>query len=237
MADEPPKVDLEKILRETKPPWMSEGGGIRGNNPRRIGGPPPAEVAGGRYPIKIEQSLEGPPFPQIESVEQKVETSDEASADSNTYSFKGEVNSIDKETGEVEIHVGYGEIGQPGATEPPDGMTGADDYFLTISVDGTEIYAVITYDINTLEITSRSLAFAADVPESTVDTGTGIGTIYVPLIAVDIEYDSGGKIKEVVVRNRFCGDIVFVIMYGSVNGQAAFIPVPTLAGWTPAFPA
>jgi hypothetical protein len=225
MADEPPKVDLEKLLREAKPPWMTEGGGIRGPNPRRIGGPPAAEVAGGRFPIKIEQSLEAPPFPQLEPVQQITEESEEQSAQTNEYSFELEVGApkgvkaIDKEAGTVKIHVGYGEIGPPGNTEPPDGMTGADDYYLTISVDGTEIYAIVTYDTSTLVITSRSLAFGVSVPDST------FGTLYIPIGSVDIAYDDSGKIKEVNPHNRQCGDMVFVLTYGDVNGVPAVIPV------------
>jgi hypothetical protein len=226
MSDElepiPPKPvdDIMRALAKAQAPWQRDGQGIRGPNPtitNKQPDPPPE----GRWPIKIESPPATESFPKDETPSVTREEGDESSAETNTYSFKGTVASIDKDAGTVEVHVGYGEINE----EPPDGMSGADDYFLTISVDGTEIYAVITYDPDTLEITSRSLAFASEVPESE------LGTLYVPLIAIDIDTDGSGNIREVVVRNRHCGDIIFALIYGSVNGKAAIIPLANLGDW------
>jgi len=178
--------ELDRALREAEPPWKRDGGGIRGLNPRRTGTPPPTEVTGGRYPIEIKQSTETPPFPATDPVQQTTEESEEATAATNEYSFELELESIDNESGSVEIHVGYGEINDA----PPDGMTGADDYFLTISGDGTEIYAVVTYDTDTLDITSRSLAFGSSVPDSI------FGTLYVPIGFVDLTVvDANGRAR------------------------------------------
>jgi hypothetical protein len=216
-SDANESLDLNRILREAKAPWQQDGSGVRGS-PRTISrqpDPPP----GGRWPLKIEQSPETPPFPTITPPAQTVDDSEEATGDQNNeYGFELEldapkgVKAIDVDAGTAKIHVGYGEINDT----PPDGMTGDDDYFLTISVDGTEIWAVVTYDTSTLEITSRSLNFGASVPAST------FGTLYIPIGFVDISYDPAtGKIKEVNPHNRQCGDINISFVYGSANAAPA----------------
>jgi hypothetical protein len=93
-------------------------------------------------------------------------------------------------------------------------MTGADDYILTITDDGTEIWAVVTYNTTTLAITSRSLAFGPSVPDNTW------GTVYVPIGFVDITR-ANGKITEVSPHNRHCGDINIEFVYGAMNGVPA----------------
>jgi hypothetical protein len=142
------------------------------------------------------------------------------SLNANEYSFELELDSIDTEAYTIDIHVGYGEINDT----PPDGMTGADDYIFTIpgAADGTEFYAVITYDTDTLAITSRTLAFAASVPDS------DLGTLNVGIGFVDISYDGDGKITEVNPHNRYCGDINLQLSYGVFNGAPALFPVPIL---------
>lgn len=147
-----------------------------------------------------------------------------ATEQANEYSFELEVDSIDTDAGDVDIHIGYGEINDI----PPAGMTGADDYVITISVDGTEIWAVITYDPDTLLITSRSLAFGPAVLPST------LGILNVPVGFVDINYDPmTGKIIEVNPHNRQCGDINVAFVYGAQNGARALIPLRMYADWVP----
>ncbi len=145
------------------------------------------------------------------------------STNANEYSFELEVKQIDPRAYTIDIHVGYGEINDT----PPDGMTGADDYVLTIAgaADGTEIWAVVTYDPNSLAITSRSLNFGFTVPDSTL-TST-IGTLYIPIGFVDINYNSRtGAITSVDPHNRQCGDINIAFIYGAVNGAAGIFFLP-----------
>lgn len=163
--------------------------------------------------------------PTVETISSSIPTPEDVTAtQTNEYSFELEVASINTDDGQVDIHVGYGEINDT----PPTGMTGADDYTLTISLDGTEIYAIITYDTDTLEITSRSLAFGSSVPDST------FGTLYVGIGFVDINYDPDtGKISEVNPHNRHCGDINVSFLYGAANAAPAVFTLAQFAGPQP----
>jgi hypothetical protein len=105
-------------------------------------------------------------------------------------------------------------------------MTGADDYILTITDDGTEIYAIVTYDTSNLAITSRTLAFGASVPSNTY------GTLYVPIGFVDIT-TSGGKITAVNPHNRQCGDINICFEYGIANGYPSLYTTVQLGNPVP----
>lgn len=152
------------------------------------------------------------PFPEAITEDQVIAAAT-PEENTNEYSFQLDVDFIDAKDYTVNIHVGYGEINDT----PPDGMTGADDYILFIpgANDGTEIYAVVTYDTTTLAITSRSLAFGFSVPDST------LGTLYIPIGFVDITYDEHGTITGADPHNRQCGDIQLGFLYGAMNGAPA----------------
>lgn len=144
-----------------------------------------------------------------------------AVADSGDYSFKMALDGIDTDAYTVDIHISYGEINW----EPPAGMTSANDYAITIpgSADGTEFYAVITYDPATLAVTSRSITFDWSVPDSV------LGTLNIPIGTVHITYDPlTGDIAAVTPHNRQCGDIVIAFVYGSANSAPALF---TLRGY------
>ena len=217
--------DIIQKLRDARPSYQ-DGTGLRGNQPNsdlaaRLSATAP------RHNFQITESPPRPPFPEQPAIVNAETPPQGAPATNvNEYSFELEnyaspgTLAIDPDAYTVSIHVAYGEINDT----PPDGMTGADDYFLTIpgANDGTEIYAVITYDTDTLAITSRTLAFAASVPDS------DLGTLNVGIGFVDISYDGDGKITEVNPHNRYCGDINLQLSYGVFNGAPALFPVPIL---------
>jgi hypothetical protein len=211
-----------KALRDAKAPWQSDGLGVRGTPIKH--GTPLAVSPDGRYPLRVESTSFQPSFPEASNTVETAATDDSGSSNANEYSFELEVDSIDNgDTPSVDIHVGYGEINDT----PPTGMTGADDYVLTISIDGTEIWAVITYDTSTLAIISRALAFGASVPAST------FGTLYVGIGFVDIAFNGDGKITEVNPHNRQCGDINFDLITGELNGAPALYPIAILSNAVP----
>ena len=157
------------------------------------------------------------PFPTPQGGTTAVATEENSNA--NRYSFELELDSVDAKAYTVDIHIGYGEINN----DPPVGMTEEDDYVVTLAgaASGTEFWAVITYDPDSLEITSRSINWGPSVP----DTNT-IGTLYVGLGFVDFDYGPGGKIIAVYPRNRQCGDINLVFTYGALNAEPAICAPP-----------
>jgi hypothetical protein len=203
--------DIIAKLRDARPSYQ-DGRGLRGNQPDSdLAVRLPATAS--RFEFKTSSVAPSAPFPALPATAPgDGGVAGPPSANANEYSFELELDSIDVDAYTIDIHVGYGEINDT----PPDGMTGADDYLFTIpgAADGTEFYAVITYDTDTLAITSRSLAFDFAVPDST------FGTLYVPLGFVDITY-TDGKITEVNPHNRQCGDIVIAFIYGAFNGAPA----------------
>lgn len=94
--------------------------------------------------------------------------------------------------------------------ELPDGM-GADNYTLSVSTDGW-IWAVISYDTTTFEITSRSLDFGADVPVNT------FGTLYATVAFFAVIDPGGGGQLFTIPTNRHCGDINVSIRRVILNG-------------------
>ncbi len=156
------------------------------------------------------------PFPENVNTETTTALTPTA-ANLNEYSFELELDSIDSEAFTIDIHVGYGEINDT----PPDGMTGADDFILTIpgAADGTEVYAIITYDTDTLDITSRTLAFDFSVPDPT------FGVIYWPIGFIDITYNTDGSIDKVNPHNRQCGDMKFEFGLIPFNGAPGIAPI------------
>jgi hypothetical protein len=122
------------------------------------------------------------------------------------------------------VHVADGEING----ELPAGM-GAGNFVLDLT-DPTDqfIYAYVTFDPETLAITSRTVA-ATDVgsmPESRVDEGGG----FLVYILAEAFMDDNVPPKFQVV-NRRVGDINFELVYGSLNGQPALLPVTSEPGF------
>lgn len=206
------RLDLEKLMKDSQPSWLKDGKGIRGDQEviqeYQLSRARPATVTRTHNQI---------PFPEPENT--AVTQQNIAAAGNDRYSFQLRLDA--KEAATVDILVTDGEINN----EFPTGMTGADDYVLTLSVDGTEIWAVVTYEeeisgsAHTLEITSRSLDFGAAVPDSI------FGTLYIPIGYVDWELDGDGNISNVFPHNRQCGDINIGFTVGNHNGVPAVIPV------------
>lgn len=160
--------------------------------------------------------------PWPENTATAVESTTEEVATNETYSFRVAFEEFDNDAGTITIHIADGEIND----EFPDGMSGSDDYFFTYSsaLDGEEIYAIVTYDTDTLAITSRSLGHGIAVPDST------LGTLYVPIGFVDIDYDpSTGDPTDAFPHNRHCGDIRFELIFGTANGVPVVIPVAVVS--------
>jgi hypothetical protein len=213
--------DIISKLRDARPSYQ-DGRGLRGNSANsnsELAARLPATAP--RHQFQTTATAPSAPFPSLPAAAAGDEgVPGPPSANANEYSFELELDSIDVDAYTIDIHVGYGEINDA----PPDGMTGADDYIFTIpgAADGTEFYAVITYDTDTLSITSRTLGFADSVPDST------LGILYVPIGFVDITYGDAGKITEVNPHNRYCGDINLQLSYGVFNGAPALFPMPIL---------
>lgn len=108
----------------------------------------------------------------------------------------------------------------------PAGM-GSDEYVLDLDTpEDSCIYAGATFDPDTLAITSRFLGVstASAYPESRIDEGGGflywlLGFTY---------FDGDGTFR---MRNTLLGDINFELVYGSMNGAPALLPVFAGPGW------
>lgn len=108
--------------------------------------------------------------------------------------------------------------------ETPIGM-GTDEYNLTGLYDGCFINCIITYDSDTLEITSTTFAVAADVPDSS------LGVLYIEIGRVYFDYNVEGHVVNFTAVNTQCGDINFQFVYGALNGQPAVLPVAVYGDW------
>jgi hypothetical protein len=122
--------------------------------------------------------------------------------------------------GSIRVHIHYGEIN----LEPPEGMDTGDDFFFDVVVQGTEIWAQITYDGSTLVIDGRTLEFGPSLPDplhtySNVDGGV----VIVPLGFVDWAFDTDGNPTDIQTHNRWCGDINLQLVLGSHNGKGAIL--------------
>lgn len=100
--------------------------------------------------------------------------------------------------------------------ELPSGM-GGDDFILA-AYDGMTIYAGITYDTDTFEITSRYV----DVGEPPEDE---FGFFAVILGGVEV-VDNGDGSTTVNPYNSHCGDIFFTFDFGGFNGKPALKCTP-----------
>jgi hypothetical protein len=109
--------------------------------------------------------------------------------------------------------------------EFPSGM-GFGDYILWMSTSYMDIWAGITFDTDTLEITSRWLDSGTfptvPVPEEE------FGTTYFYL---GFAYVEDGQTSHVL--NTYAGDINFELIYGAFNSMPALLCVQTFSPWMP----
>lgn len=110
--------------------------------------------------------------------------------------------------------------------EFPDGMLIDDDppFKLDITND-TTLVVQATFDPATLVINSRTCFESDDVDDSTV-TST-LGTLNFLIGYAQIQYDGFGNPIEVTTQNNFVGNMNFELVYGSLNGKPAILPVTT----------
>lgn len=206
---------IEKIMRDTQPRWLEDGFGLRGPQrptPVPRGDTPQNVSPEGRWPLRVQLSQSELPEDAPQVIEQ---TTQEVAASTNEgYQFQFLFDSIDGDIGSqtVDILILDGEVNGTF----PSGMTGADDYTVTLTTAGSEVYVVQTYNTSTLVFDTPTIAFGASVPDST------FGTLYVPLGFVDWDYDPDtGAIINVVPRNRQCGDINIALVFGAYNAARA----------------
>jgi hypothetical protein len=103
--------------------------------------------------------------------------------------------------------------------EFPDGMSLDTDYILSLEEEAwQEILLIVTYDPDTLEITSRTLDVSDD-PDDSSD-----GTLIVAIADIYITYDGAGK-PVVTIDQKIVGDLDFSLIYGALNGAPALYAV------------
>jgi hypothetical protein len=223
-------MDTAEILRRAQPSFLSipnrnAGGLIKPESIKSFGPFPSAPVD--------QRSHYQAPFP--ETVAEAV-TQQNIVAVSNIYSFQMD-DATDKEGPKVRIH--DGEVSANGDNgEVPDGM-GNDDFILGIANDGDNVWVEVTYDTDTLAITSRTIGTGSGIPDST------LGDAYLLLGYVTFAQDAKGNTiyssktglaTGTDPHNVQCGDINIAFMYGAFNGAAALYllsnldapqPIPT----------
>jgi hypothetical protein len=136
--------------------------------------------------------------------------------DASHYSFQLENAS---EGDDAKVRIMDGEVNG----EVPDGM-GTDDYVIDTH-DGGKVTLIITYDNNTLEITSKTFAVYDEIPDAE------LGVFYIEIGATFVDHDESGHIKEFTTVNTQCGDINFNMIYGAFNGNPAIVPVNIFGDW------
>lgn len=113
--------------------------------------------------------------------------------------------------------------------EFPTGM-GTEDYILDVEdPHDCLIYAIVTFDPDTLEILSRDLgaAKAADFP----DDGIGVETEGVGQFAQLLGFTYFDSDEDFRIHQVFAGDINFKIIYGQNEGNASALAVPCYSDW------
>jgi len=112
--------------------------------------------------------------------------------------------------------------------EFPDGMGFDDDpttQFKLDITDDTTIVAQVTFDPDTLGITSRTV-FESDDPDDSEIT-EDLGTLNFEIGYAQIEFDAESNPTVVDTQNNFVGNMMFELVYGALNGRPALIPVAT----------
>ncbi len=96
--------------------------------------------------------------------------------------------------------------------EFPAGM-GFGNYILDVAEESfQEVYAIVTFDSETLDISSRTLGVSNSPPDS--EDGTAI----IPIADLQVTYDGDGN-PILAIEQIEVGDINFDFLYGQVNGQ------------------
>lgn len=110
----------------------------------------------------------------------------------------------------------------------PSGMGAGEDYILDLADPADSlIYAAVSFNAETLEITSRTLGVSGsgDFPASTLDDTDGF---FATLLGFTYLEDD-----TFFVLNTHVGDINFELVYGASNGAPALLPVARYATWIP----
>lgn len=206
--------DVLRYLREAKPSFLRDGFGLRGPHSPNIKRQTDfSQGAVNRQQIQNQ-------FPPDDATE----TTQGASAESvpKITFICIDVSTSEDDVTTYKVHVADGEIN--GVL--PVGM-GNEDFVLTLA-DPTDafVYAYVTFNPETLAITSRTVAASSvdDVPESRVDEGGG----FLVYILAEAFKDDNDQFQ---VINRRLGDINFELVYGSMNGFPALLPVNSDPGW------
>lgn len=116
--------------------------------------------------------------------------------------------------------------------EFPDGMLIDNDPPFKLDItDDTTIVVQVTFDPETLAISSRT-CFESDDPDDSTVTDL-LGTLNFLVGYAQIELDSHSNPAAVTTQNNFVGNMNFELVYGALNGQPALLPVTTYPLATP----
>lgn len=213
--------ELERALREAKPSFLKDGMGIRG--PFGEGARQSTnDVRHTDFPLgSIDRGARQPPFPEVDPEASPITTA-KSVPDVAFFLSNASVGDTKK------VKVRDGKI----KGTFPAGM-GFDNYVLTLTnPDDSLIYAGITFNAQTLEITSRFLGVSdsATFPVSRIDEPVGtepsVGFVY---WLIGFTYTKDDVFK---ILNTRVGDINFELVYGANNaGKPALLPVDSGPGW------
>lgn len=207
-------VAMLEVLRDAKPSFLRDGFGLRGPHSPNI----KRQTDFGQGSVNRQQIQNEFPGEDAQTVQQ---SSGAESVPKITF-ICTDVSTSEAEVTTYKVHVADGEING----ELPVGM-GDEDFVLTLA-DPTDafVYAYVTFNPETLAITSRTVAASSvdDVPESRVDEGGG----FLVYILAEAFLDDAGLFQ---VINRRVGDINFEFAYGALNGLPALLPVNSDPGW------
>jgi hypothetical protein len=228
MADEQEPLperapDLDSILRDAKPAWQKDGGGVRGLNPPVTGKQPAPDpnTPEGRWPIKVIQQAETPPFPPVTPTVQPVEPQEDVVADSN-FPFKVKLSKDDFGFDIFSVYPGYVTTIMPtlGGTaltaDPPptDSASAGLSIYLSIHIDTADPTNNFRSGIDTATvITSASeteLTVVWDDPDTQVS-----GDFFVKI--ADLTTVAGALTVVQVLRNNLitfaiAGDEVIILV-------------------------
>jgi hypothetical protein len=222
--------DILDKLREAKAPWQKDGLGLRGSPAALSPGISQAISPKGRYDFKITETPVQPNFPERPEVVSASSPPGGAAGQPLSVSFGLSLDTVDNDAGTVSIIIDYGEIN----LEPPEDMDPDTDFTFDLVTPGSEIWAEVTYDPDTLVIDGRTLEFGATLPDSLHELTVDGGIVRFPIGYVDWEYDDDGNITGVSPHNRLVGDINFQLIVGANNSTPAILPV--IAGEWAAIP-
>lgn len=204
---------MEKV-RAAKPSWQTDGMGLRGDAPlNNFASRAPVDYGGGGPQVSEEskRSIPRPAFPVLTPQVPTQVAPDAASTVSLAFLL---TPATDPATGALSVTVTDGLINDV----YPSGM-GYGGYTLAVVEEPyQQVYAVVLYDEDTLEITSRTLGISDSPPTSES------GSLVIPIGYLTVTYDGGGK-PILTATNQTVGNIKFQFIYGSYNAAPALFPV------------